>query len=319
MTTDYLSHLTTEEKAAIEAQFQSKITKDLQKRLGQAAIAKQFIPDRAELLITPQERNDPLAEQKDAISASAIHRYRNRLLWKVSARCANYCRFCFRKMMIAGHGKAIDDEEIKRVHQYLAAHSEIDEVILSGGDPLMLAPMQLEKIVLPLKDMPDIKRIRVHTRMPILSYERLDMRYFDILDKAQKNVVVVLHINHSDEFSAGSDALLSKLRQRYLLLSQSVLLKGVNDNALVLKRLFDDLLARHIHPYYLHHMDMAAGTGHFRLSLKEGRAIYRELQNISSGIGLAHYMIELPNGMKQAVMSLSDEAIAELDRVRGDK
>lgn len=279
-----------------------------QMRHDDDAIARQFLPDPRELDIAATELADPIGDFPHTPVPFLVHRYRNRVLWKITPTCAVYCRFCFRKDFIGRKGKAPDQAMRDQAFAYIASNSAIEEVILSGGDPLTLSPGKIRQYLLPLADIPHIRRIRVHTRVPVVAPERISAEMLDALQAAGKPLVVIIHANHAHEFGAESAAALSALRARALLLSQSVLLKGVNDQVEILAELMNAFLAHHIAPYYLHHLDLAKGTSHFRLTLAEGEALYRALGQRLSGLAMPRYIVEIPGGEgKVEVMRLTAE------------
>ena len=224
-------------------------------------IAAQFIPDARELTIAASELADPIGDAPHSPLPSLVHRYPNRVLWKISPVCAVYCRFCFRKEHIGRRGQALRQSEIAAVSAYLAANPQIEEIILSGGDPLTLSNKKLRQNLAIIRDLPHIRRLRIHSRIP--------------------NARAALH----------------RLRTSGVMLySQTVLLKGVNADAATLANLMNDLLDCGVKPYYLHHLDLARGTGHYRVSLNEGRAIVAALRRRLSGIAMPTYIVEIPGG-----------------------
>lgn len=295
--------------------WQPRVTRDYPVRISKtmndlinhsAAIARQFLPSEDELTVAPEELRDPIGDEAHSPVDFLVHRYRNRVLWKVTQVCAVHCRFCFRRELIGQKGSRPDETVIQQAHDYMRQHHEIEEVILSGGDPMTLSAERLRLYVAPLLEIEHIRRIRVHTRMPIVAPEQIKEEWLTTLQKTGKQIVYVLHVNHADEFNPASDALLAHLATDHLLLSQTVLLRGVNDDAAVLAQLMEAFLARRIKPYYLHHLDLARGTGHFRVTIDEGRAIYQQLRQYVSGIALPTYIVEIPGGDgKIAVMTLT--------------
>lgn len=300
-------------RQALLREYQFAMTETMLSVADNPAVAKQFLPNEAELTISPNELIDPIGDEPHSPLPFLVHRYSNRVLWKIAPTCAVYCRFCFRKEYIGRKGVHPTVKDIQAAHNYLAAHDEVEEVILSGGDPLTLSPERLRPFVEPLRHYCHIKRIRIHSRMPIVSPECVTEALLALLAETGKSLVMVLHINHAAELTTASDAALARLAQNSLLLSQSVLLKGVNDTVEALKGLTDALLARRIHPYYLHHLDLARGTGHFRLTLAEGEQLYRAFRQAASGVALPTYIVELPGGGgKVPVLQLTDNQRAFL-------
>lgn len=305
----HLARLVPATLKALRHQYQIGITAEMQSALTTAEddpIAAQFLPDARELNVLASELADPIGDEPHSPVPSLVHRYPNRGLWKISSVCAVYCRFCFRKEQIGKKGQAVSAAVREKALSYLRDHHEIEELILSGGDPWHLSPKRLSDFVLPVAEIPHIRRIRVHTRIPIVAPEAITEDLIALFQALPQSCHVVLHINHAQELTENARAALSKLRRAGMVLySQTVLLKGVNDNVEALSDLMNQLLDCGVVPYYLHHLDLAKGTSHFRLSLHEGKALYRQLQSRLSGIALPRYIVEIPSGAgKVPVMQL---------------
>jgi len=225
---------------------------------------------------------DPLEEQHSP-APNILHKYHNRLLFMIKNSCAINCRYCFRRHFPYDEvksGKAVWQKGL----DYIAEHTELEEVIFSGGDPLMAKDSELDWLLSALEQIPHIKTLRIHTRLPVVIPSRITEQFCDRLSKSRLNVVMVTHINHSNEVDAVLAEKLSKLRQaNVVLLNQSVLLKGVNDNAKTLKALSDKLFASGVLPYYLHLLDKVEGASHFFIEDKQAVEIYQELQRMTSG------------------------------------
>ncbi len=263
---------------------------------GSAAISAQYLPQRAELITTPAELDDPISDEAYTPVKGIVHRYPDRLLFKVASACAVYCRYCFRREMIGPGTGILSADEINAALDYVRNAPHVREVILTGGDPLILSARQLDDILEKIETIPHIKIMRIHTRVPIADPSRITGDILNILSR-KKPIVMALHVNHADEFTPAVIEKLAALRQAgCLLLSQSVLLRGVNDNADVLENLFRTCLEHGIKPYYIHHPDLARGTGHFRLPISTGMAIMKQLQGRLSGIAQASYMLDIPGG-----------------------
>ena len=282
------------------AEYQYALTDEMAAAMHDAPgdpIAAQFIPDARELDIAASELSDPIGDAPHSPLPSLVHRYPNRVLWKISPVCAVYCRFCFRKEHIGRRGRALRQREIADVAAYLAAHHEVEEVILSGGDPLTLSNKKLQQNLAALHELPHIRRLRIHSRIPVVQPARIDDALLDLLTALPQSLHVVIHTNHSAELTANARAALHRLRARgAMLYSQTVLLKGVNADAATLAKLMNDLLDCGVKPYYLHHLDLARGTGHYRVSLDEGRTIVAALRRRLSGIAMPTYIVEIPGG-----------------------
>ncbi|MBV7434327.1 KamA family radical SAM protein [Cardiobacteriaceae bacterium TAE3-ERU3] len=260
-------------------------------------IAAQFVPDARELSILPAELNDPIGDERHSPVAGLVHRYDNRVLWLMAPTCAVYCRFCFRKEHIGRNGRALTAAERDAALAYIAANQQVEEVILSGGDPLNMSAAQLPKFITPLNGYSHIRRLRIHTRIPVVAPEKIDARLLSLLSQQKQRVCVVLHINHANELSGKAIEAIAALRNiGVLLFSQTVLLRGVNDSVVALADLCNALLDAGVSPYYLHHLDLARGSNHFRLTLAEGLAIHQALRARLSGIALPAYIVEIPGG-----------------------
>ena len=262
------------------------------------ALRNQYIPQDAELHITADELSDPIGDKTHEPVKGIVHRYPDRVLLKIANACAVYCRYCFRREMIGPNSDVLSKDERKKALNYIANTPEIWEVILTGGDPLILSPRQLKDTFEELNNIPHVRAVRIHTRIPIADPKRMSAELLESLETLQdKALNIVLHINHADEITADVKHTIKQLNTlNCTLLSQSVLLKNVNDNADCLENLFRELIAINIKPYYLHHPDKAKGTSHFRLPLKRGMAIYQSLLGRLSGIALPAYMLDIPGG-----------------------
>ena len=262
-------------------------------------IAAQFIPHINELNILPQEQVDPIGDYTHAPLKALVHRHADRVLLKPTAACAVYCRFCFRREMVGPNGDTITQSDIDQALDYIAAHTEIKEVIQTGGDPLMLAPHRLASLVQRLQSIPHIKWLRFHTRVPVVAPDRIDAAMLQAL-RSVKAIVMAVHVNHARELTPRAGAALARLaHQGVTLLGQSVLLRGVNDNAETLVALFEGLMQHRVKPYYLHHPDLTTGTSHFRLSFEAGMTLMEQVRARVSGACVPHYMIDIPGGVSK--------------------
>ncbi len=263
----------------------------------QDPIARQFIPDTRELEVDPADVSDPIGDAAHSPVKGIVHRYPDRLLLLPLKVCPVYCRFCFRRETVGtNEANTLSDAELDAALDYIRTNKEVWEVILSGGDPLLLSPRRLGRILDALADITHVQVIRVHTRVPVVSPERIDAALLRALRK-HPAAYVVLHTNHPRELTPAALAACAALTDAGMpLLSQSVLLKGVNDNAATLEHLFRTLVAHRIKPYYLHHADRAPGTAHFRTSVAHGRQLMRELRGRLSGLCLPEYVLDIPGG-----------------------
>jgi lysine 2,3-aminomutase len=261
-------------------------------------IARQFVPDPAELDVRPEESADPIGDVAHSPVEGLVHRYPDRVLLKLVHVCAVYCRFCFRREMI-GPGKptAPPAEALSAALAYIEAHPDIWEVILSGGDPLVLSPRRLAAVMRRLRAIEHVKIVRVHTRVPAVDPGRITPALVRALQASGKTTYVVLHANHARELTAAARAACGRLIDAGIpMLSQSVLLKGVNDDAATLGALMRALVECRIKPYYLHQMDLAPGTAHFRSTIEHGRELMRELRRYYSGLCQPTYVLDGPDG-----------------------
>jgi lysine 2,3-aminomutase len=281
-------------------------------------IARQFVPSKAELEPAPDESADPIGDSKHSPVEGIVHRYPDRVLLKLTHLCAVYCRFCFRRDMVGpGEDQVLSPEALDAALAYIASHPEIWEVILTGGDPLMLSVRRLEDVSRRLTGIGHVKVLRWHTRMPIAEPERITDELVRALITG-KAAYVAVHVNHPRELSgAAREAFARFVDAGIPLLSQTVLLKGVNDDAATLEELMRALVETRIKPYYLHHADLASGTSHFRTGIAEGQALMRDLRARASGLCQPHYVLDIPGGHAKAQLHLSDiEAKGEHWHVR---
>lgn len=265
-------------------------------------IARQFIPSAEELTILPEESGDPIGDARHTPVPGVVHRYRGRALLKVISACPVYCRFCFRREMVGpGQAPPLTGDELDAALAYLGAHEEISEVILTGGDPFMLSPRRAAEVVARLEAMAHLKVIRWHTRVPVVDPGRVTPDFVDAIAATSKAVWVAIHVNHPREMTEGAPAAIARLRKAGLsLVSQSVLLKGVNDDVDTLADLMEGLIGVGVKPYYLHHADLAPGTSHFRTTIAEGQALVRALQARVSGLAMPGYVLDIPGGVSKA-------------------
>ncbi len=261
-------------------------------------IAAQFVPTPAELDIQPGEMDDPIGDDAHSPVPGIVHRYPDRVLLKPVHVCAVYCRFCFRRAMVGpGKSEALTPRALATAIDYIRAHSEIWEVILTGGDPLMLSPRKLAAIVQALSAIDHVKVVRIHTRLPVADPKKIAPALVRAMRTGPKATYVVLHANHAREMSAETRAACARIIDAGIpMLSQSVLLRGVNDDPETLADLMRTLVACRIKPYYLHHADMAPGTRHFRTSIAKGQALMRQLQGTVSGLCQPQYVLDIPGG-----------------------
>lgn len=260
-------------------------------------IARQFIPDPAELVTLPQEIADPIGDDAHSPVEGVVHRYPDRALLKLVHACPVYCRFCFRREMVGPGGDALTGEKLDAALAYLAEHREIWEVIMTGGDPLILSARRVREVARRLAAIPHIKIARWHTRVPIVDPGRITDDYAKSLRVPGKASYIAVHANHPREFTQAACAALARLADAgHVLISQSVLLKGVNADVETLSALMRAFVENRVKPYYLHHPDLAPGTARFRLSLEEGQALVKSLRGHLSGLCQPTYILDIPGG-----------------------
>ena len=278
------------------------------------SIGRQFIPDPDELVTAPHERADPIADDALAPIKGVVHRYPDRALLKPLLICPVYCRFCFRREHVGPDGGLLTEAELQAAYDWFAAHPAIREVILTGGDPLMLSPRRLAAIVAALSAIPHIEILRVHTRVPVADPVRVTDALADALATA-KAMWVVLHGNHAREFTPAALAAIRRIQSRTVpVLGQSVLLRGVNDDAATLEALFRAMLGARVKPYYLHQLDPAPGTARFHVPIEEGRGLLAQLRGRVTGLAWPTYVLDIPGG--HGKVPIGPDYLEPDDRVR---
>ncbi len=260
------------------------------------AIARQFIPDPAELVTLPHESLDPIGDEAKSPLRGVVHRYADRALLKPILVCPVYCRFCFRREQVGPDGGLLSEAELDAAYAWFAAHPAIREVILTGGDPLMLSPRRLGGILRALSAIPHIQTLRIHSRVPVADPDRVTEALADALE-VDRPVWLVLHANDAREFTPAAQAALRRVQRRGVpVLGQSVLLRGVNDSEAALEALFRAMLAARVKPYYLHQLDAAPGTDRFQVPIAEGRRLLAALRGRVTGLAWPTYVLDIPGG-----------------------
>jgi lysine 2,3-aminomutase len=259
-------------------------------------IARQFVPDPREIEQTAEERADPIADDPFSPVEGLVHRYPDRVLLKIVNACAVYCRFCFRREMVGPGRGGLSAAALTAAIDYIERNPQIWEVILSGGDPLILSARRISDLIRRLTAIPHVEVIRVHTRMPVVAPEEIGTAMVRAL-RCDKATFVVLHANHPRELTPQARAACARLVDAGIpMLSQSVLLRGVNDDIETLGALMRAFVACRIKPYYLHHADLAPGTAHLRTTIAEGQQLMRRLRGRYSGLCQPAYVLDIPNG-----------------------
>ena len=284
----------------VAASYAVAVTPDIAELVNDAdphdPIARQFVPDPAELETHPIENADPIGDAAHSPVPGIVHRYPDRVLLKPVQVCAAYCRFCFRRERV-GRGHSLSAGELEQALDYIRAHSEIWEVILTGGDPLVLSPRRLAAIMRSLAAIEHVKVIRVHTRLPVVAPGRITPALVHAVKSSGKATYVALHANHARELSEKARAACARLIDAGIpMLSQTVLLRGVNDDAAALAALMRAFVECRIKPYYLHHADLAPGTAHWRTDIADGQALMRALRGRLSGLCQPTYVLDIPGG-----------------------
>ena len=283
-------------------------------------IARQYIPSADELITQPQERGDPIGDHVHSPVDGIVHRYPDRVLFKLVHVCAVYCRFCFRREMV-GPGKEMNlsGDAYTRALDYIRAHDEIWEVILTGGDPLMLSPRRLAEIIRDLAAIDHVKIIRIHTRIPVVDPARVTPELVAALRVTNATTWVALHANHPRELSDAARAACAAMIDAGIpMVSQSVLLRGVNDDVATMTALMRGFVECRIKPYYLHHGDLAPGTSHLRTTIAEGQALMAALRGRVSGLCQPDYVLDIPGGFGKAPIGpqyLTDDPESQAHRV----
>ncbi len=270
-------------------------------------IARAFVPSEAELETAPEERLDPIGDTAHSPVPGIVHRHRDRALFEPILACPAYCRFCFRRAEIGRGENALSAEATDRAIAYIAFHPEIREVILTGGDPFALSARRAGEIASRLAAIDHVRVVRWHTRVPITEPEHVSDAFVAALIVPGATTVVALHADHPRELHPEARAACARLIDAGIpMVSQTVLLKGVNDTVETLQALMETLVEMRIKPYYLHHPDLAPGTGHFRVSVEDGLALMRELRKRVSGLCVPHYVLDIPGGFAKVPLDSAD-------------
>jgi lysine 2,3-aminomutase len=268
-------------------------------------IAAQFQPDARELVIAPDELSDPIGDEAHSPVKGVVHRYDDRCLLKLVHVCPVYCRFCFRREMVGPNGDGtLSAEEIDTALAYIESQPKIWEVIFSGGDPFLLSARRAREITQRLAAIDHVKVLRWHTRVPAVDPLRVTPDLVEAIRAEGVATYVVLHVNHARELTREARAAIARLVDAGVpMLAQTVLLKGVNDDVDTLEALMRGLVEARVKPYYLHHLDKAPGTSHFRCSIPEGQALVRALHARASGLAQPTYVLDIPGGHGKAPLN----------------
>lgn len=290
------------ELAKVAARYAIAITPDIMALIDPTdaddPIARQYVPNVSELVTQQQESADPIGDAAHSPVKGVVHRYPDRVLFKLVHVCAVYCRFCFRREMV-GPGKetAMSAETYANALDYIRAHPEIWEVVLTGGDPLMLSARRLREIMTDLAAIGHVKIIRIHSRVPVADPARVTDDLVSVLRVEGATTWFALHANHPRELTGNARAACARLIDAGIpMVSQSVLLRGVNDDAPTLEALMRGFVECRIKPYYLHHGDLAPGTAQLRTTLEDGQKLMQALRGRVSGLCQPDYVLDIPGG-----------------------
>lgn len=279
-------------------------------------IGRQVIPSTDELALKAFQIDDPIGDARYTPVKGVVHRYEDRALLTPLLICPIYCRFCFRRERVGARGGVLTDDELETALDWFRRRQDVREVILTGGDPLMLSPRRLAHIIAALSAMAHIDVIRIHSRVPVADPSRLTPALLDAM-LSDKALWLVTHVNHALELTDAASKALRNVQQRGIpILSQSVLLRGVNDSVEAMEALLRRLVQLRVKPYYLHHLDPAPGTEHFRVPIREGLKILRGLRGRVTGLAWPHYVMDIPGGYGKVPLGpyyLEDDGSASLN------
>lgn len=265
--------------------------------LAHDPIARQFLPSAREIEVAPDELADPIGDEARSPVKGIVHRYPDRVLLKPLHVCPVYCRFCFRREKVGPGGEALSPAELGSALDYIRRHPEIWEVILTGGDPLMMAPRRLAELIAGLDAIDHVAVIRVHSRVPIVDPSRVTDELVAAVRPRRAAFWLAVHCNHPRELAPATRTALARLADAGIpLMGQTVLLAGINDDAATLEQLMRALVAARVKPYYLHHPDLVRGTSHFRVSIAHGQELMRTLRGRLSGLAQPTYVLDVPGG-----------------------
>jgi len=261
-----------------------------------SSLMRQFVPDVKELTVVDEERPDPIGDTSYMPIKGITHRYPDRLLLIPNHTCAVYCRFCFRREKVGPGQDYLTAEEMQNALEYIRQHKQLREVILTGGDPLVLSARRIASLVRELSAMEHLDLIRFHTRVPVVAPELVTPEILKAME-SDKIVCIVVHANSAEEFGDPARQAIRSLRKAGLMMvAHSVLLKGVNDTPEAMTALLREFVRNGVKPYYLHHCDLAEGTSHFRTTFEEGQALMRAIRGTVSGLAQPNYVMHIASG-----------------------
>lgn len=291
------SKLASEVESSYPLFIPKKLAEKIKAQGPDGVLAKEFLPDMREL--NTRGMDDPIGDKEYYKAPQLIHRYTSRALFTPTTICPVMCRYCFRKNELHAD-EELFQADFEKTLVYLRNHPEINEIIFTGGDPLTLSNEKIQKYLTAFAEISSLKDIRFHTRYPVIMPSRLDEGFFNLIQEAStkfRTISLAVHANHVDEFDEESRQKLTALSHLNIqLLSQTVLLKEVNDSLDALVDLMNQFISLKIRPYYLHHPDQVKGGLHFYIPLEAGRALYSSLRNHLPGWALPQYVIDIPGG-----------------------
>lgn len=259
-------------------------------------LRRQVIPSLDEFRIGPHDLVDPCGEDKDMVVPGLVHRYPDRVVIFLTDVCAVYCRFCTRRRLVGKSNHTLTEEELKPIYEYLKKNEKVWDVLISGGDPLLLSENKLEEVLNNLRSIKHLEILRIGTRLPVSLPQRINSSLCQMLKKYHP-LYINIHFNHPGEISEETKlACQSLIEQGIPLGSQTVLLKGINDSPKVMMKLVHELLKIRVRPYYLYQCDLAQGTEHFRTPISTGLRIMSSLRGYTSGLACPTYVIDAPGG-----------------------
>jgi lysine 2,3-aminomutase len=267
-------------------------------------IRREAVPSIRELRIDPCDMADPLCEDQYSPTPGLVHRYPDRVLFLLTHQCSMYCRHCTRRRMVGCEDYALGEDELEQAYGYIERHTEVRDVLLSGGDPLVLSDERLEAVIRRLRAIPHVEVIRIGSRTPVVMPMRITDELLAMLKRYQP-IWINTHFNHPNEITPNSARACGKIVDAGIPLgNQSVLLRGVNDNAETLKRLFNGLVQIRVRPYYLYQCDLSNGIGHFRTPVAEGMELMKQIRGFITGFAVPEFVIDLPGGGGKTPASL---------------
>lgn len=262
----------------------------------ESPIKKQAVPSIHELDVQPCDMADPLCEDQYAVTEGLVHRYPDRVLFVLTHKCSMYCRHCTRRRMVGSEDFSLGPEQLERAFEYIERHTEVRDVLLSGGDPLVMPDEWLEKIIRRLRSIQHVEIIRIGTRTPVVMPMRITDDLLSML-KQYHPLWINTHFNHPQEITPESARACRKIADAGIPLgNQSVLLRGVNNNTETLKKLFTGLTGIRVRPYYLYQCDVSQGIGHFRTPVSQGMEMMKQIRGFISGFAVPEFVIDLPGG-----------------------